>query len=270
MALAVQHPGRVAALVLDSPLLSVEDDLVVVRRHRRRLLWDGDDPALALVAETVRLLAGAGVPQAELSQVVQVVYESAGADVLRRLLMARHRGRLRRTWHQLNQLGAVDLEGGGVPYWMEPDLVAGVAYGQLGFARPPDGGPLDPQLHFDGAPGRRPAYRGEPFDLPAHLPGLDRPLVVISGDRDLRTPRPVAERLVSLVPGAVLVPLRGMGHSALDAHQFAALHIAQAVVAGAEDGLPALADSLSALPRRGPAHWLGPALRALTAANSGC
>jgi hypothetical protein len=252
-------------MVLDSPLLSVEDDLALVRRHRRRLLWDGEDRALAPVAAMVRDLADAGMPMAELSHVVQVVYEVAGPDVLRRFLLARRRGRLRRTWRQISRLGAWDLEGGGVPYVMEPDLVTGIAYGELGFGLPPDGGPLDPQLHFTDAATRHPSYRRDPLDLPAHLPNLDRPLVVVSGDRDLRTPRPIAEHLVSLAPEAVLVPLRAMGHSALDTHQLAALHIAHAVATGSGHRLPALADRLSALPRRGPSHWLGPALRAVTA-----
>lgn len=263
---AVRHPGRVAAMVLDSPMLSVEGDLATARRHRRRLLWDGEDPALAAVAGAVRDLAGTGMPMAELSHVVQEVYERAGPDVLLRLLVARRRGRLLRTWRRIRGLGGWDLEGHGVPHLMEPDLVAGIAFGQLGFGLPPDGGPLDPQLHFAETGAGRPPYRGEPYDLAAHLPDLDGPLVVVSGDRDLRTPRPVAAQVAGLVPGALLVPLRATGHSALDSHQVAALHVTQAVVAGAGHRLPALADRLSALPRRGPARWLGPAMRAVTAA----
>lgn len=33
---------------------------------------------------------------------------------------------------------------------MEPDLVAGIAYGQLGYGLPVERGPLDPQLTFAG------------------------------------------------------------------------------------------------------------------------
>jgi proline iminopeptidase len=264
---AVRHRDRVAAMVLDSPLLSVEDDVATVRRYRRRLLWDGGDPALAPVAAAVRDLAAEGMPMGELSHVVQEVYEFAGPDVLLRLLRARRRGRLRRTWRQLRGLGTWDLAGHGVPYLMEPDLVAGIAFGQLGFGLPPDGGPLDPQLHFAGDGARLP-YRGEPYDLPAHLPELDVPLVVVSGDRDLRTPRPVAERVAELAPDAVLVRVRDMGHSALDSHQLAALLVAHAAASGTGHRLPALADRLSALPRRGPSHWLGPALRTATAATA--
>ncbi|MBT0773358.1 alpha/beta fold hydrolase [Kineosporia sp. J2-2] len=259
---AARHPDRVAAMVLDSPLLSVEDDLAVTRSYRRRLLWDGEDPALAAVAAAVRGLAATGVPMAELSQVVQVMFEFAGPRALLRLLLARRRGRAGALWRQIGRLGEGDLQGRGVPYVMEPDLVAGIAHGELRFGIGPDGGPLDPQLPFAEAAVRRP-YCGEPFDLPAHLPGLRRPLVVISGDRDLRTPRPVAERLVRLAPDAVLVPLHGTGHSALDAHQLAALHVARAVVAGNARRLPAQAGRLSALPRRGPSHRLGQVLRAV-------
>lgn len=73
---------------------------------------------------------------------------------------------------------------------MEPDLVEDILYRQLGFGRPPDGGPLDPQLGFATAPYHRPAFEAEPFDLAAALPNFSWPVAVISGERDLRTHRP--------------------------------------------------------------------------------
>ncbi|MFI7588455.1 alpha/beta fold hydrolase [Spongisporangium articulatum] len=260
---AVRHPHRLAALVLDSPVLSVVDDLAVIRANRRRLFWDGAEPALAPMAAAVRDLADV-VPPPELAHVVEVAYEFAGPEVLLRLLRARRAGRLRRTWRLLDRFDADSSS--GVPYLVEPDLVAGIACGQLGFGLPPDGSPLDPQLRAP-APDR-PAFRGEPYDLPAHLRALAVPLVVVSGERDLRTPRAVAERAAGLAPDAVLVPLRDTGHSALDGHQLAALDIAAAAVARATHRLPALAGRLSALPRRGHSRWLGTALRAVTAAGA--
>ncbi|MCE0537893.1 alpha/beta hydrolase [Kineosporia rhizophila] len=261
---AARHPELVAAMVLDSPLLSVEDDLAMVRAHRRRLLWDGDDPALIAVASAVQDLAATGISMAELSHAVEVVYEFAGPQVLLRLLRARRAGRQKQLWRQVSRLGVRQLEGRGVSGVMEPDLVAGIAYGQLGFGLPVDGEPLDPQLHFAEAAVRQPAFHGQPLDLPTQLAAFNRPLVVVSGDRDLRTPRPIAERAVSLAPDAVLVPLVNMGHSALDAHQSAAVHIAHALTVGAAHGLPAEAGRLSGLRRRGASHWLGHALNVAT------
>ena len=266
-AFAIRHPDRVAAMVLDSPMLSVEDDLAANRAHRRRLLWDGDDPSTAAAAAAVRDLASRGGPAAELSTVVQVVYEFAGPQVLERLLRARADGRLRRTWARVASLAAGELEGAGQRFVMEPDLVAGISYGQLGYGLPVDGGPLDPQLTFADAATRQPAYAGEPFDLPAALTRSTWPVVVVSGDRDLRTPRPVAQRAVDLAPDGVLVLLREAGHSALDTHQEAALHIARTVADGDQARLRDTS-SIDALPRRGPSRLIGTAITAVVRATT--
>ncbi|MBO3087812.1 alpha/beta fold hydrolase [Cellulomonas dongxiuzhuiae] len=289
-----RHPDRVAAMVLDSPVLDPPSDLTLSRRHRRRLLWDGalrdgDDPALADVAAAVRALAD-DVPAAELAHVVQVVHEFAGPDVLHRLLLARRAGRLLAVWDRVASLGAGESEGTGVPFVMEPDLVAGIMYDELGFGLPPDGGPLDPQLAFADAAARHAARDTAPpggaatagrdapagavptgpgtVDLPAALPAFAWPTAVLSGERDLRTPRPVAQRVVDLVPGAVLVPLTATGHSALDTHRRAALLAAHAATVGAVPRLPALADRLAALPRRGPSRLVGTAVTAVVRATT--
>jgi len=51
----VRHPGRVHAMVLDSPVLSA-DDIVAVREVTRRVLWDGDNSETAGLAPKVRQL----------------------------------------------------------------------------------------------------------------------------------------------------------------------------------------------------------------------
>src|SRR5690606_5237226 len=84
-----------------------------------------------------------------------------------------------------------------------------------------------PQVVFAAAAARHPPFTGEPYDLQAALPGFPWPVAVVSGERDLRTPRPVAEQVAGLAPDAVLVPLPGLGHSALDSHPLAALHVAR-------------------------------------------
>ncbi|TNM68015.1 alpha/beta hydrolase [Streptomyces sp. NP160] len=272
--LTARHPGRVAALVLDSPLLSPREDLAAVRAHRRRLLWDGEDPALAPVAAAVREAARAGVPMAELTAVVQEVHDRAGPAVLLSLLRSRREGRRLRTWRWVARLGTGDPETGDRRCVVERDLVAGIAHGQIGFGLPPDGGPLDPQLLTAGdrsALTSRPTATAEPFDAPARLAelaGSGTPLVVVSADRDLCTPPPVAERAAGLVPGSALVRLGSTGHSALDGHQLAAVRIAAAVADGAAHHLPGLADHLTALPRRGHGHLRGLALREVVGVDS--
>lgn len=137
-AFGARYPGRVAAMILDSTMLSVEDDLAAVRAHRRRLFWNGEEPALAAVAAAARALAADDVPMAELDRVVQVVYEFAGPEALHRLLLARRQRRLTRTWTYISKLGLTEISGPGAPYILEPDLVSGITFGQLGYALPPD------------------------------------------------------------------------------------------------------------------------------------
>ncbi|MCO1657830.1 alpha/beta hydrolase [Pseudonocardia humida] len=257
----LRHPDRVAGMVLDSPVLSARlpDD---ARANLRRLLWDGADPATAHLAAQVRALSGSGaVPAAEVGPVVQIVYEFLGPAGLGAFLTAARAGRARRTWAWLARLGEQESTGRGVRYVFEPDLVVGIAFGELGFGTPPDGHPLDPQTSFAEA-GRRRAFDREPYDLPSALPSFDWPIAAISGDRDLRTPRPVAERAVALAPDAVLVAVPDFGHSTLDGHPDLALLVAAAVGAGTHHRLPALAPRLAALPRRGRQRLLGPALAA--------
>jgi pimeloyl-ACP methyl ester carboxylesterase len=262
-AFAVRHPGRVAGMVLDSPMLSVFDDLAVVRSHLRRLLWDGLDPATARSAALLRGMVADGVATPdEIGLPVQVAYEFGGPALLARLLEGRARRGAGLTWREIVRLGASEADGAGQPLVYEPDLVRGIAYRELGFGLPPDGHPLDPQRAFTRAADDPPAFAGEPFDLPAALGSLDRPLAVVSGERDLRTPRPIAERVVASAPDAVLVPLGATGHSALDTHHLAALEVARRVAAGEHRTLPGDAATITALRRKGVSGLLGPMVSA--------
>ncbi|MCG5220012.1 alpha/beta fold hydrolase [Streptosporangium sp. KLBMP 9127] len=258
--LGVRHPERIAAMVLDSPMITARDD-ETVRDNMRRLLWDGREPHTAVVAEKLRRLVDDGVvPAEETGAAVQVAYEFGGAGHLERLLDLLASGRGRRTWTWLAGLG-VD-EGDKVSrYLMEFDLVGVIAFRELGFRPRPDGLPLDPNLSFLRTGERFPPFEAEPYDLPAALPGFGWPTAVISGSRDLRTPRVIAERIIGLLPDGVLVPL-DLGHSALDTHRRAALHVAHAVAEGAHRRLPQLTARIDALPRLGPSRLLGPLLAA--------
>lgn len=267
-AFGVRHPGRVAGMVLDSPILSVAEDLPTVRAHLRRLLWDGAEPDTARCAAMLRGLVAEGTVAAEeTGRVVPVVYEFGGSALLERLLSALARGRGLRSWRLIAGLGAEDV-GPGTPMVYEPDLVRGIAFGQLGYGLPPDGLPLDPQTASVDAARHAPAYGGEPFDLPAEITRFRWPTAVVSGDRDVRTPPPIARRLAALVPDGCVVPIPGMGHSALDTHPIAALNIAAVLARGQHRHLPALAPRIAAFPRRGASRLIGPVLTALLSLDS--
>ncbi|RZQ62854.1 alpha/beta fold hydrolase [Amycolatopsis suaedae] len=247
-AFGARHPGRVAGMVLDSPMLTAEDDDLA--RTALRSLY------LGVVRE---LVDGGLIPADESGAVVQVAHEFGGPVAARRLPRLVAGGRGRGLWTWLAGLGEAETAR-VVRYVMEFDLVGAIAFGELGYAPQPDGLPLDVNLSFARQAGDFPAFAGEPFDLPAELPRFGWPVAVLSGEWDIRTPRAVAERIVELAPDAVLVPLAETGHSALDTHRLAALTAARIVVAGAHHRLPGLADRLAALPRRGGARLLGPLL----------
>ncbi|GAA1244525.1 alpha/beta fold hydrolase [Prauserella halophila] len=260
----VRHPGRVAGMVLDSPLLSA-GDRHTVRAHRRELLLHGTERLPTLVREAVAAAddLGSGHDVETVGQVAQVVYEFAGPETLERLLTTRQRGRGGRTWRWLASLGASERDGEASPFVAEFDLVAGITHGVLGFGADADGLPLDPQQAFAATAAHpdAPAFTGDTVDLPAALPGFTWPTAVVSGARDLRTPRRIAERAVSLLPDAALLRLPETGHSAMDTHRLAALHVAHHVERGDLRGLAQRADRIATLPRRGMLGTLGPLIR---------
>ncbi|MFT4201358.1 alpha/beta fold hydrolase [Gordonia sp. (in: high G+C Gram-positive bacteria)] len=251
----VRHPQRVAAMVLDSPILDVLDDLATTRAYRRELLVDGPGET----ADAVRTLVKADVvPAAELGQVITSTYEMCGPDVVRRLAAARALGKARVLWKQVAKIGEAEFDGAS-PYIMEPDLVAGIAYGELGYAHDPDGLPLDPVAPF-AAHSDEP-FTGEPVSMVAELPRFTWPTAVIACARDMQTPPPVSRRIADLVPGAVLVELPDLGHSVLDSHRRAAQQIMRAMRDGEGDRLPQRADELVALPKRGSLEIIAQLIR---------
>ena len=252
----LRHPDRVAGMVLDSPLLGPRD-LALQRAHLRALLWDGATPDTARPAALLRALVADGIVASQRTgAVVPLVYEFAGPRVLARLLAGVREGR-KRAWEFCERAGGREIDGAGTPFVAETDLVARISYGELHYGAPPDGKPLDPQVMYVAAAARNPPFTGEPYDLVSALGAFHWPTAVVSGERDVRTPRPVAERVVELAPDAVLVPLPGLGHSALDTHPLAALHVAHAVAEGAHRRLPDLAPRLATLPRRAMSGHLG-------------
>lgn len=241
----VRHPGRVRAMVLDSPLLSA-DDIDVVRQATRRSLWDGTDPETAELAPKVRRLVADGVMTPAAAQLAVNIYGLAGPDALRRQLDLLLTGR-DWTWAAIRQSAKVLLEQ-KTPYHHEPDLVERIGYRELNYGAVPDGGPLDPAVSFREIATGDVDFEAEPYDLIREMPKFGWPTVVISGGRDLTTPPAIAHRIAELIPEAVLVELPTVGHSLIDTKERAALEIVRAVYAELIDELPWRAEQLESAP----------------------
>ena len=241
----VRHPDRVHAMILDSPVLSA-DDIDAVREATRRLLWDGGTPETADLAVKVRQLVDQDKLSPQAAQLAAAVYGFAGPAVLRRQLDLLLAGR-RALWSALGR-GARFLFERKAPYRHEPDLVGRIGFRELNYAAAPDGKPLDPAIAYHEFDVDTTEFEAEPFDLVDAMPKFSWPTVVISGGRDLITPPAVADRIASLVPGAVLVTLATAGHSAIDLRERAALDIIKATYDGSTAGLPARAKKLDSTP----------------------
>ena len=258
--LGVRHPSRVWAMALDSPLLN-RDDIEIVRREIRGLLWEGRDPQTRKLAMKVRQLAGQGGMSPADAQLAATLYGIGGVGLLHRqldLLLANRR----LLWTLMDRVTHLALHR-KVPYRNETDLVGPIGYRELNFHGTPDGLPLDPAIAMREYAGGDPApFEAEPFDLVAEMPSFDWPTVVISGGRDLITPPAVADRVAELIPRAALVRLPSAGHSILDTRERAALSIASRVCAGQSGGLPAQGEALDELPGSPEMRLMGLAIEA--------
>lgn len=245
----VRHPDRIAAMVLDSPLLSTAD-IEVVRSAVRGLLWEGTDPDTADLAPKVRRLVAGGALATRGGELAGLLYGFGGAALLDRQLDLLLRGRTV-VWSGLARLSRLSTR--KVPYRNEVDLVGRIAFRELNYAGVPDGLPLDPALEMADMIGSAKffePFEAEPFDLLTELPDFHWPTVVLSGGRDLTTPPAVAERIAALVPGAVLVRMPTVAHSVLDTRERAAFAVIRAVRDGVAEQLSATAAELDALPAR--------------------
>lgn len=257
--MGVRHPGRVGAMILDSPLLN-RDDIEIVRDELRRLLWHGDDSDTADLAAKVRELAEQGALTPSDAQLAAALYGIGGEGMLHRLFDLLLDGR-RLLWTTMSHVGRV--AGRKMPYRNESDLVGPIGFRELNFHGTPDGLPLDPAVAMRESADDEPAeFEGEPFDLVAAMPTFSWPTAVISGGRDLITPPAVADRIAGLIPDAALVRLPTAGHSILDTREAAALHIAEQVCAGRTADLPESGAELDELPVRPELRLMGWAIEA--------
>jgi pimeloyl-ACP methyl ester carboxylesterase len=253
----VRHPGRVTAMTLDSPLLN-RDDIEIVRQELRRLLWHGEDPDTAGLADKVRRLAESGAMTPVDAQMAAALYGIGGEGMLHRLfdLLLDNR---RLLWNIMSHVGK--LASRKMPYRNESDLVGPIGFRELNFHGTPDGLPLDPAVAMRESDDPV-DFEGEPFDLVKQMPTFDWPTAVISGGRDLITPPAVADRIAGLIPGAALVSLATAGHSILDTREAAALRIAAQVCEGRTVDLPAAGPDLDGLPAPPELRLIGWAIEA--------
>lgn len=241
------YPDRVSGMVLDSPMLDAQSKHETARALNR-LYWHGTETTAAH-ASRIRALAGHGVIAADKAGFpIQLLHESGGPELVASMLELLERGKGARVWSWLNRLGASDVMTSR-PFLMEFDLVARSAFTELGFGLPHDSaaGPLRSDESFIGLADRFPPFEREPVDIREELARFDWPVLVLSGDRDVRTPRTVAEQVIANAPDAALVPIEQHGHSALDTAQPHAI-----------TAIRRLANRQNTSPRPGPADLTAP------------
>lgn len=241
----VRHPQRVAGMILDSPELSARD-VDDARAAIRGVLWDGTGSETADLAPKVRRLVADGVLTPAAGQLAAAVYGFGGPMLLDRQLDLLLEGR-HGLWTTMDRLARL-LVTRKAPYRNEPDLVGRIGFRELNYGDVPDGKPLDPAAAYRDFASEVVPFEGEPYDLASEMPKFAWPTAVVSGGRDLITPPAVADRIASLIPGAVLVRLPTAGHSLLDSRERAALQIAKAFSDNQIDTLRARAAELDALP----------------------
>ncbi len=154
--IGVRHPGRVRAMILDSPLLS-RDDIAAVRDALRGLLLRGDSPETAALAPKVRRLIDDGVITASGGQVAAAVYGYGGAALLDRQLDLLLDGR-NMLWRGMSRFTSMGTR--KVPYRFETDLVNRIAFRELDYGAEPDGLPLDPAVAIREVTQRNRHFRG--------------------------------------------------------------------------------------------------------------
>ncbi len=219
------HPTRINGMILDSPMLDGQSKQATAR-ELNRLYWHGTE-ATAAQATRLRALIEQGVTTPdEAGFPIQLLHESGGPELVASALDLLQRGKGARIWSWLNRLGATDVTDSR-PFLMEFDLVARYAYTELGFAAPNDPalGPLRSDEPLAGSAGTFAPSERQAVDVRSALAHFHWPMIVLSGDHDLRTPRSIAEHVAATAPLATLVPVHEHGHSALDAAPAVALDV---------------------------------------------
>ncbi|NLB46374.1 MAG: alpha/beta hydrolase [Microbacteriaceae bacterium] len=245
----MRYPERVAGILLDSALQATED-LQLERALIRELFSDADTP----LARSVRQLLTRTHPgEREVLDVVRAAYELGGSKLAQAVVSLRLRHRFSPTWWALERYALRDESIAHVRGHYEFDIAGAIGFRELNYGAMPDGLPLDPALTYAPLADRFPPFLGTPIELRTDT--FEWPLVLLVGDRDIRTPPAIAARVASHAPHPTLVEIHN-GHSALDTHPAAFLNAARELVRGTHGRLPSMAERLNRLPRRGLAARL--------------
>ncbi|MBP1326165.1 pimeloyl-ACP methyl ester carboxylesterase [Leucobacter exalbidus] len=222
-AFGARYPDRVSGMILDSPMLDAQGRHDTAR-SLNDLYWHGTAETSEHASRLRALIQRGTVSVEDTGFPVQLLHEAGGPHLVMSMLNLLERGKGARVWSWLNRLGTSDVMKPR-PFLMEFDLVAHCAFTELGFGLPHDAelGPLRSDASFAALSEEWPPFEREPVDVRGALPHFNWPMLVLSGDRDLRTPRSVAEQVVQAAPHATLVPIKDHGHSALDTAQLLAL-----------------------------------------------
>lgn len=218
-AFGTMYPSRVSGMILDSPMVDALSKHETAR-ELNRLYWHGTETTTEHASRVRELVDRGSILVGDAGFPLQLLHESGGPELVARMLTLLERGKGARVWSWLNRLGASDVMETR-PFLMEFDLVARSAFTELGYGLPHDAtlGPLRSDDSFAGLADGFPPFAGDPVDIRGALAGFGWPMLVLSGDRDVRTPRAVAEHVIAHAPNAVLVPIEQHGHSALDTAQ---------------------------------------------------
>ena len=263
-AFGARHPTRVASMLLDSALQAA-DAIELERELVRDTFGDRGTPTGAAIGA----LIDAGTDQRILLDVVRAAHELGGEPLLRALLRPQLRGKRGLGWRAAEAYASREASTAPVPGIYEFDIAGAIGFRELNYGAMPDGLPLDPALTYSPLAPFFPPFEGEDFDLHEAVRAFTWPMVLLIGERDLRTPPTIAERVAASVPGAVTLRIDN-GHSALDTHPVALLNVLRLLADGRQADLPALAERISALPRRGPGALLPTVLGSLARLDSLC
>lgn len=242
---AAAHPQRVRGLLLDSTLHSPQD--VDIERDAIRQTFLAEDER---VAAGVQQLIAQGDNERVLMDVLRAAHELVGPELVQRLVTRRTHGQADLAWQAIASYVKRDPSLVGVPGFYEFANAGAIGFRELNYGATTDGGPLDPVLSYAPLADQFPGYEGEPTDLVGALSDFTFPVLLLVGDRDLRTPAAIAQRAADLLPNATVVHLEN-GHGALETHSKVFEKALKLLVTGQLDRSPELQDDQHKFPLRG-------------------
>lgn len=240
---ALVHPERVRALVLDSPTTSVKDEKAF-QQLLRDMYYTGSFEQTESIASAVRrLIDQRVVPVEETGPVLAAVHEYGGVRAVRELVDLLVVGRGQLAWASIHQILTSREWLTTTPFVFENDLVGRIAATEMGYGSEADFGPVDPLTLAAVRAEMFPPFEGELCDLDAAVTQIQIPTLVLSGERDLVTPRWRSFQVAGSIPGARrslgagvrFLTVKNTGHSILDQNSALAVQAARWAAADAID-----------------------------------